>query len=72
MPSHNTSAAIRRLIRAAAIMCLAAVTALAFLVSSGSLRTTLVTFLVVAGLVYAGWRLSITDDERVEPLPVDD
>lgn len=73
MLSDNTSSPARgRLVRGAAALCLAVITALAFVAPSDSLRAALVTVLVVIGLVYAGWRLSGLDDERPEQLPVDD
>lgn len=58
--------------RITALCCLAAVTALALVVPSASLRATLVTILVVLVLMYAGWRLSVADEERADPLPADD
>lgn len=72
MPSDSPSPDYGRLIRLAAALCLAAVTALAFVTPSHSLRVTLVTVLVVVVLAYAGWRLSSGDDERAERLPADD
>lgn len=72
-PSVRTPALERgRLLRAAAVLCLAAITALAFVAPSDSLRATLVTMLVVIGLVYAGWRFSEAEDEPLEQVPVDD
>lgn len=70
-PDKPTEPSGRRL-RIAVVFCLIATTALALFVPSDSLRATLVTLLVVLGLVYAGWRLSVSDDERAEPLPADD
>lgn len=72
MPSDKPTQPPGRRLRIAIVLCLLATTALALFVPSDSLRATLVTILVVFGLVYAGWRLSVTDDERAEPLPADD
>lgn len=58
--------------RLVVLCCLAVATALALFVPSDSLRATLFTVLVVLGLMYAGWRLSVADEERAEPLPADD
>ena len=72
MPPAEPSPRSRWRTRLAVLCCLAAVMAVALVVPSDSLRATLVTILVVLGLMYAGWRLSVTDEERAEPLPADD
>ena len=72
MQSRERSLDTGRLIRVAAALSFLAVTALAFIAPSDSLRATLVTFLVVVGLVYAGWHLSASDDEQPEPIAADD
>lgn len=72
MPTRERTLDARRLIRVAAALSFLAVTALSFIAPSDSLRATLVTLLVVVGLVYAGWHLSASDDERPEPLTADD
>lgn len=72
MPSHERARDTGRLVRVAGALGFLTVTALAFVAPSDSLRATLVTFLVVVGLVYAGWHLSASDDERPGPLASDD